>query len=89
MRREVQDACYVRGWNDLAYEVPARASAVDQQCVNRFVSGVEQRLTMTIDGSNFVSGCTITYHDPQSNVYTSTPTFVSSSQLTHSFNNGM
>src|SRR6266542_874539 len=44
--------------------------------------------TMLINGSNFVSGATITYHDPQGTPYVRTPTFVSSSQLSHSFNNG-
>src|SRR5206468_3866961 len=42
---------------------------------------------LPIYGSNFVNGCTLTFHDPQNNPFTSTATFVSSSQLTHSFNN--
>jgi RHS repeat-associated protein len=43
--------------------------------------------TMTINGSNFQSGATVTFHDPQGNSYVRTPTFVSSSQLSHAFNN--
>ncbi len=41
---------------------------------------------MLINGSNFQSGCTITFHDPQGNPYVRTPTFNSSSQLSHPFN---
>ena len=44
--------------------------------------------TMLINGSNFQSGATLTFHDPQGNAYVRTPTFVSSSQLSHSFNDG-
>jgi serine/threonine protein kinase len=45
--------------------------------------------TMTINGSNFQSGATLTFHDPQNIVYAGrTTTFISSSQLQHSFNNG-
>jgi hypothetical protein len=45
--------------------------------------------TLTINGSNFVSGATVTYHDPYGNSYPGhATTFVSSSQLTDpSFNN--
>jgi hypothetical protein len=43
---------------------------------------------MLINGSNFQSGATVTFHDPQGNPYVRTPTFVSSSQLSHSFNDG-
>jgi hypothetical protein len=43
---------------------------------------------MLINGSNFQSGATITYHDPQGNPYVRTPTFVSSGQLSYGFNNG-
>ncbi len=50
------------------------------------VSGSNQ--TMLINGSNFQSGATVTFHDPQGNPYVRTPTFVSSSQLSHSFNDG-
>ena len=44
---------------------------------------------LTINGSNFVSGATLTYHDPQNNPYSGkSATFVSSSQLTDpAFNN--
>src|SRR5439155_86866 len=45
--------------------------------------------TMLINGSNFVSGATLTFHDPQSNTYAGRgATFNSSSQLSHPFNNG-
>ena len=42
--------------------------------------------TMLINGSNFQSGATVTFHDPQGNPYVRTPTFVSANQLSHSFN---
>ena len=42
---------------------------------------------MLINGSSFVNGCTITFHDPHSVPYVRTPTFVSSSRLSYSFNN--
>jgi hypothetical protein len=41
--------------------------------------------SLTINGSNFQSGATVTYHDPQGNSYPGrNATFVSSSQLTDS-----
>src|SRR5437868_5477593 len=43
---------------------------------------------MLINGSNFQSNATITIHDPQNNPYVRTPTFVSSGQLSHQFNDG-
>src|SRR5262249_53586750 len=47
--------------------------------------------TMTINGSNFKSGATLTFHDPQGTSIASTAsklTFVSSSQISYQFNNG-
>jgi hypothetical protein len=45
--------------------------------------------TMLINGSNFQSGATVTFHDPQGNSYPNKPaSFVSSSQLSLTFNNG-
>ena len=44
--------------------------------------------TMLINGSNFQSGATVTFHDPQGNPYVRTPSFVSSRQLSHQFNDG-
>ena len=45
--------------------------------------------TMLINGSNFQSGATLTFNDPQNNVYSGrSATFISSSQLSHAFNNG-
>jgi nitrogen fixation protein FixH len=44
--------------------------------------------SMLINGSNFVNGATITFHDPQGNAFTRTPSFVSANQLSYSFNNG-
>ena len=45
--------------------------------------------TLTVNGSNFVSAATLTFHDPQGNPYPGRgTTFISSSQLTHPFNNG-
>jgi hypothetical protein len=41
---------------------------------------------MLINGASFQSGATVTYHDPQGNAYVRTPTFVSSTQLSHQFN---
>src|SRR5436305_1753231 len=44
---------------------------------------------MRLFGSNFVSGDTLTYVDPQGNVFANrVPTFVSSTELDHSFNDG-
>jgi hypothetical protein len=44
--------------------------------------------TMLINGSNFQSGATLTFHDPQGNPYAGrATTFVSSNQLSHPFNN--
>ena len=40
---------------------------------------------MLINGSNFQSGATVTFHDPQGNSYLRTPTFVSSVQLSNQF----
>jgi hypothetical protein len=45
--------------------------------------------TMLVNGSNFQSGATLTFHDPQGTAYTNKPTtFLSSSQLSAQFNNG-
>ena len=47
------------------------------------VPGSTSAQTLTINGSNFVSGATVTYHDPQGNSYPGhSTTFVSSGQLT-------
>ena len=47
------------------------------------VSGSTSAQTLTINGSNFVTGATVTYHDPQGNSYPGhATTFVSASQLT-------
>jgi hypothetical protein len=46
---------------------------------------------MTINGSNFQSGVTLTFHDPQNRVYYSVPgklTYMSSDQLIYYFNDG-
>ena len=44
---------------------------------------------MLINGSNFQSGATLTFHDPQGNAYAGrATTFNSSGQLSHPFNNG-
>jgi hypothetical protein len=44
---------------------------------------------MTLFGSNFVSGDTLTYVDPHGNFYTNrTPAVVSSSELQYPFNSG-
>jgi hypothetical protein len=43
---------------------------------------------MVINGSNFASGATITYRDTHGTAYVRAPTFISSSQLSYSFNNG-
>jgi hypothetical protein len=53
------------------------------------VPGSTSAQTLTINGSNFVSGATVTYHDPQGNSYPGhTTTFVSSGQLKDTaFNN--
>lgn len=41
---------------------------------------------MTVNGSNFQNGAMLTFHDPQGNQYVRSPSYVSSSQLTHQFN---
>ena len=41
--------------------------------------------TLLINGSNFQSGATVTFHDPQGTPYARTPTSVSSSQLSNQF----
>ena len=47
------------------------------------VPGSNSAQTLTINGSNFVTGATVTYHDPQGNSYPGhATTFVSASQLT-------
>jgi hypothetical protein len=53
------------------------------------VPGSNSAQTLTINGSNFVSGATLTYHDPQGNSYPGhSITFISSSQVKDpSFNN--
>jgi uncharacterized protein YxjI len=53
------------------------------------VPGLSGTQTLSINGSNFVSGATLTYHDPQGNSYPGhATTFVSSSQLIDpAFNN--
>ena len=44
---------------------------------------------MLINGSNFQNGATLTFPDPQGNAYPGRATnFISSSQLSHPFNNG-
>ena len=44
---------------------------------------------MLINGNNFKSGATLTFHDPQGNPYAGrATTFISSNQLSHPFNNG-
>jgi hypothetical protein len=46
------------------------------------VPGSTSAQTLTINGTNFVSGATVTYHDPQGNSYPGkSTTFVSSSQI--------
>jgi hypothetical protein len=53
------------------------------------VPGSTSAQTLTINGSNFVTGATVTYHDPQGNTYANHATaFVSTSQLQdNAFNN--
>jgi hypothetical protein len=53
------------------------------------VPGSNSAQTLQIYGSNFLSGATLAYHDPQGNAYTGrSATFVNSGQLTDSaFNN--
>ena len=47
------------------------------------VPGSNSAQQLTIIGSNFVSGATVTYHDPQGNSYPGhSTTFVNSGQLT-------
>jgi hypothetical protein len=53
------------------------------------VPGSNSAQQITINGSNFVSGATLTYHDPQNNPYSGkSTTFINSGQLTDAaFNN--
>jgi len=41
---------------------------------------------MTVNGSNFRNGATLTFHDPQGDQYVRSATYVSGNQLTHQFN---
>jgi hypothetical protein len=50
------------------------------------VPGSNTAQTLTINGTNFVSGAALTFHDPQNTEYLRSATFVSSNQLTHQFN---
>jgi hypothetical protein len=49
------------------------------------VPGSNSSQTLLINGSNFVSGATIAFHDPQGNAYPRSATFVSASQLSNQF----
>ena len=67
-----------------SFSVSAASPSVSSVSPNP-VSGSTSAQTLTINGSNFVSGATVTYHDPQGNSYPGhSTTFVSSSQLTDS-----
>jgi len=42
--------------------------------------------TMRVNGSNFQNGATLTFHDPQGNIFAGRgATFISGSQLSHPF----
>ena len=47
--------------------------------------GSNNSQTLLINGSNFVNGATVTFHDPQGNAYPRSATFVSASQLSNQF----
>jgi hypothetical protein len=69
---------------------PAQAPLISGLSPSSYViSGSNQ--AMSINGSNFVSGAALTFHDPQGNLYYGNPTkltFVSSSQIVYQFNDG-
>jgi hypothetical protein len=74
--------------NAFSFTVSAAAPSVSSVLPNP-VPGSSSAQTLQIYGSNFQSGATLTYHDPQGNAYTGrSATFVSSGQLTDpAFNN--
>ena len=71
--------------NTWSFSVTASAPSISSLSPASYAaSGSDQ--AMLINGSNFQSGATITFHDPQGNAYGRTPAFVSSSQLSTQFN---
>ncbi len=64
-----------------SFTVSASAPSVSSVSPNP-VPGSNSGQQLTINGSNFVSGATVTYHDPQGNSYPGhSTTFVNSSQI--------
>jgi len=76
--------------NTISFTVTPAAPSISNVSPSTYpASGSNQ--TMTINGSNFQSGATLTFRDPQSNSIASTAsklTFISSSQISYQFNNG-
>jgi len=65
----------------LNFTVSSAAPTVSSVSPNP-VPGSTSAQTLTINGSNFVTGATVTYHDPQGNSYPGhATTFVNSGQL--------
>ena len=72
--------------NTLSWSVSSSAPAPSISGVSpNPVPGSNNSQTLLINGSNFVSGATVTFHDPQGNAYPRSATFVSASQLSNQF----
>jgi len=73
--------------NTLSFTVTSSAPSVSGVSPTSYsVSNYSQ--SMTINGSNFQNGASVTFYDPQGNPYVRTPAFISSSQLSYQFNDG-
>ena len=83
----VDDATGIHS-NTITYTVTAAAPVITGLSPSSYpASGSSQ--TLTVNGSNFQTSATLTFHDPQGNAYPGrATTFISSSQLSHPFNNG-
>ena len=75
---------YFGGTATLTRTVTAAAPAISGLSPSSYAASTNDQ-TMLINGSNFQSGATVTFHDPQGNSYLRTPTFVSSVQLSNQF----
>jgi hypothetical protein len=71
------------GVSSVAFTFPVSSTAPSVSSVSpNPVPGSNSAQTLTINGSNFLSGATLTYHDPQGNSYPGhSANFISSTQL--------
>ena len=74
--------------NTLSFSVTASAPTISSLSPSSYPSNNTNQ-SMLINGANFQSGATLTFQDPQNNIYSGrATTFVSSSQLSATFNDG-